>query len=60
MRDSRTTNGGSMIQRTRFASTPCASMRLGFIKSTPQKIIAESTDWRFLNELKRELKTLKT
>jgi NitT/TauT family transport system substrate-binding protein len=29
----------------------------GFIKSTPQKIIAESTDWRFLDELKRELKT---
>jgi len=28
----------------------------GFIKSTPQKIIAEGTDWRFLNELKRELK----
>ena len=27
-----------------------------FIKSTPQKIIAENTDWRFLNELKRELK----
>src|SRR6516165_6396441 len=26
------------------------------IKSTPQKIIAESTDWRFLSELKRELK----
>jgi NitT/TauT family transport system substrate-binding protein len=29
----------------------------GFIKSTPQKIIADGTDWRFLNELKRELKT---
>jgi NitT/TauT family transport system substrate-binding protein len=29
----------------------------GFVKSTPQKIIAENTDWRFLNELKRELKT---
>jgi NitT/TauT family transport system substrate-binding protein len=29
----------------------------GFIKSTPQKIIADSTDWRFLNELKNELKT---
>jgi NitT/TauT family transport system substrate-binding protein len=29
---------------------------VGFIKSSPQKIIAESTDWRFLNELKRELK----
>jgi len=28
----------------------------GFIKSSPQKIIADSTDWRFLNELKRELK----
>jgi NitT/TauT family transport system substrate-binding protein len=29
---------------------------LGFAKSTPQKIIAEGTDWRFLNEIKRELK----
>jgi NitT/TauT family transport system substrate-binding protein len=28
----------------------------GMIKSTPQKIIAEGTDWRFLNELKRQLK----
>ena len=28
----------------------------GFIKSSPQKIIAEGTDWRFLNELKHELK----
>jgi NitT/TauT family transport system substrate-binding protein len=27
------------------------------IKSTPQKVIAENTNWRFLNELKRELKT---
>jgi NitT/TauT family transport system substrate-binding protein len=29
---------------------------LGFVKATPQKIIADGTDWRFLNELKRELK----
>jgi NitT/TauT family transport system substrate-binding protein len=29
---------------------------VGMIKSTPQRIIAEGTDWRFLNELKRELK----
>src|SRR5438132_1623449 len=29
----------------------------GFIKSSPQKIIADGTDWRFLNELKRELET---
>jgi len=28
----------------------------GFIKSTPQKIIAQGTDWRFLTELKKELK----
>jgi len=29
---------------------------VGFIKSGPQKIIAAGADWRFLNELKRELK----
>ena len=29
---------------------------LGFVKSTPQKIIADGTNWGFLNELKRELK----
>jgi NitT/TauT family transport system substrate-binding protein len=28
----------------------------GMVKSTPNKIVAEGTDWRFLNELKRELK----
>jgi NitT/TauT family transport system substrate-binding protein len=28
----------------------------GMITSTPQKIIASSTDWRFINELKKELK----
>ena len=28
----------------------------GLIKSSPNKIIAEATDWRFLDELKRELK----
>jgi NitT/TauT family transport system substrate-binding protein len=29
---------------------------VGMIKSSPQKLIAQGTDWRFLNELKRELK----
>ena len=29
---------------------------VGFIRSSPQKIIADGTDWRFLNEVKRELK----
>ncbi|HEX5914474.1 MAG TPA: ABC transporter substrate-binding protein, partial [Rubrobacter sp.] len=29
---------------------------VGMIKSTPQKLIAQGTDWRFLNALKKELK----
>jgi NitT/TauT family transport system substrate-binding protein len=35
------------------------SLRLreaGMIKSSPNRIISDGTDWRFLNELKRELK----
>jgi NitT/TauT family transport system substrate-binding protein len=30
---------------------------IGMIKSTPDKIIQQGTDWRFLNDLKQELKT---
>jgi NitT/TauT family transport system substrate-binding protein len=29
---------------------------VGMIKSSPNQLLAEGTDWRFLNELKRELK----
>ena len=29
---------------------------VGMIKASPQKIIAQGTDWRFLNEVKKELK----
>jgi NitT/TauT family transport system substrate-binding protein len=29
---------------------------VGMIKSTPQKLITQGTDWRFLTELKKELK----
>ena len=29
---------------------------VGMIKSNPNKLIAQGTDWRFLNELKKELK----
>jgi NitT/TauT family transport system substrate-binding protein len=29
----------------------------GFIKSTPQKLISEGTDWRILKELRAELKS---
>jgi NitT/TauT family transport system substrate-binding protein len=28
----------------------------GQLKSTPNQLIAAGTDWRFLNEIKRELK----
>lgn len=28
----------------------------GLVKSDPKKIIAQGTDWRFVNELKKELK----
>jgi NitT/TauT family transport system substrate-binding protein len=36
------------------------SLRLreaGFIRANPSKILADGTDWRFFNELKRELKS---
>jgi NitT/TauT family transport system substrate-binding protein len=29
---------------------------VGMVKSTPQRLIAQGTDWRFLNDLKKELK----
>jgi NitT/TauT family transport system substrate-binding protein len=29
---------------------------VGMIKSSPQKMIAQGTDWRFIRELKKELK----
>jgi NitT/TauT family transport system substrate-binding protein len=29
---------------------------VGMIKTAPQKLLAQGTDWRFLNELKKELK----
>jgi len=29
---------------------------VGLLKSEPQKLIARGTDWRYLNELRQELK----
>jgi len=29
---------------------------VGMIKNSPQRFITQGTDWRFLNELKKELK----
>ena len=45
-----------MTRRTPFASNALRLHESGLIKSSPQKIISQSTDWRFLKELKRELK----
>jgi NitT/TauT family transport system substrate-binding protein len=53
---SRTAAGASTTPRTRCGSRLCALHEAGMIKSSPNKLIAESADWRFLNELKRELK----
>jgi NitT/TauT family transport system substrate-binding protein len=39
---------------TRFYSLRL--QEVGMIKSTPDKIIAQGTDWHLLNELKKELK----
>ncbi|MEQ1804387.1 MAG: hypothetical protein ABL900_03340 [Burkholderiaceae bacterium] len=29
----------------------------GFIKSDPQKLLARGTDWRFVEQLRKEMKT---
>ena len=48
--------GASSTPRTRCASIALRLHEVGMIKSSPNAILAEGTDWRFLNELKRELK----
>jgi hypothetical protein len=54
--NSRTIAGASSIPRTRCGSMRFALHEVGMIKSSPNALLAEGTDWRFLNELKRELK----
>ena len=49
--------GGTTTRKTRCASMHCDCTRPAIIAASPQEIIAKATDWRFLNELKRELKT---
>ena len=48
-------HGARTTPMTPFVSMPCACNEVGMIKSDPSKIIAQGTDWRLLNELKREL-----
>jgi len=52
-----TSPAGSKSFVTAISSPHRRLHEAGIIKSSPQKIIAEGTDWRFLDELKRELKT---
>jgi hypothetical protein len=43
---------------TLMRSGPFARLwRAGLISASPQKIISDGTDWRFLNEIKKEMKT---
>ncbi|WP_192182957.1 hypothetical protein [Mesorhizobium amorphae] len=46
-----------LLRFGREARSDSRSSKTGMIKSSPQQIIADGTDWRFLDELKRELKT---
>ena len=55
-RRSRTGDGATTTRRTPCGSTRCGSTRRASIKSSPARIIADGTDWRFLEEIKRELK----
>ena len=50
------TAGGNMTPRTRMRFYALRLHEAGMITSTPNQLIAEGTDWRFLDELKRELK----
>ena len=52
----RSGNGASTTRRTRLRFYALRLHEVGMIKSSPNQLIAEGTDWRFLNELKRELK----
>jgi NitT/TauT family transport system substrate-binding protein len=51
-----TTNGASTTRRIRCVSYALRLHEAGIIKASPQKIIAQGTDWRFLNALKKEMK----
>ena len=52
----RTTSGASTIPEDSVRFYALRLREAGMIKSTPQRLIAQGTDWRFLNELKKELK----
>jgi hypothetical protein len=49
-------DGASTTLRTPCASTSLRLQEVGMIKSTPDRLIGQGTDWRFFNELKKELK----
>ena len=53
---SRTGDGASTTRRTPSASNALRLQEAGMIRSSPQKILAQGTDWRVFHELRRELK----
>ena len=48
---------GMMSQGMDWRFNALRLREVGMIKSNPNRIISEGTDWRFFNELKRELKS---
>ena len=48
--------GASSTRRSRFRFYARWLQEFGQLKSAPNAVIADGADWRFLNELKRELK----
>ena len=54
--DRNSSRRGRICRKTEGDIMPCLFAMCVFIGSSPQMIISEGTDWRFFNELKRELK----
>ena len=50
------TSGAITTRKTHCASSRSACTSSDLIKTEPTQCIADGTDWRFLNEIKRELK----
>ena len=55
-RSCHTPDGASSIRRNSLRFYALRLHEAGMIKSSPNAILADGTDWRLLNELKRELK----
>jgi len=53
MKDVPYTSGASTIREDSLRFYAFRLREAGMVKSAPQRLIAQGTDWRFFNELKR-------